>query len=675
MQYSFYGGQQGKNFEIAGIFNNKIEMMADLMKRYESKIAIGDLVLISYGMPNADPDTSSYRDNATIDKDVYGHTYNATLWQKIYTEENNKDIQNTTGTEIEYVSKDFGLGYKLLAVLTGNTPIFKVEYEALKADQKPSVTVDNSNIDFPVLVFHLPASQVIALKDTVILDADEQPKVDLDSDDADNPLLQFSLPQSQQILPEHVTTIQLPANGIPKVVFNNTKGEKNADGTDKVNAPTLEFQLPQRQIVGLGNTDARDANQLPTVSMDDSDINNPKININLPRSQVLKLNPTIVLAPSEDPTHSYDDKTDVNNPELTFSLPRAVRFMYGDLLGTRVEDGGIYTLAIADAPEIEDLRTGDYYVHEGTGFIYLVTVETDTTRTFTYEACLAAPVPTVTSAAVDTYEANGTDFKVKNPIIKKSWSSPTEQIGLVLGFELPKLPNLKGEIDFVGPDEDGSISGKPTGTNEFTYSFTIPSGARIFCGDEVDDDHLTAIVDEARPGDFYLNGVFEHRDDGHMYKLGTDGEWVPKGSIKGNVGNPLNITHDYIVTPDEVATDTLSTVSTYIETQLGKKPNGNEVIAVTYRAPAPGGGTIDTAYWYYVANNTWGRAQLTGATASLIENGYKAAGDANKAYSVTYINGLLVALDTVLTASEKEIKTYSAKAIEEMLTWGNFEDL
>jgi len=154
MQYSFYGGQQGKNFEIAAVFKNKIEMMQDLMKRYQSQVAIGDLILISYGMPNED--TPSYRENMELDAEAYGHTYNATLWQKIYTEENHTEIQDITGTEIEYVSKDFGLGYKLIAVLTGNTPVFKVEYDALKANQKPSVTIDNTNIDLPILTFHLP---------------------------------------------------------------------------------------------------------------------------------------------------------------------------------------------------------------------------------------------------------------------------------------------------------------------------------------------------------------------------------------------------------------------------------------------------------------------------------------------------------------------------------------
>lgn len=719
MQYSFYGGQQGKPFEIAEVFPNKVDMLKDLMRRYQSNISIGDLVLISYGMPNED--TPSYRTNADIDVAAFGHTYNATLWQKIYTEENNKDTSSLTGIEIEYVSKDFGLGYKLIAVLSGNTPVFKIEYEVLAADKKPYITIDNTNIDFPVLTFHLPVSQIVSLLNTIVLDANQNPSVRLDNTDIDNPKIQFSLPQAQEIKPENVSTTILDADGNPEVIvdttgtnadgtkkvnkptvevklpqaqqlvtehvsikvldadqdpniaFDSDKTHTNADGTKKINQPSIEFQMPKSQVLGLGTLTVLDADKNPIVSINSTDINNPKLDLSLPRSQVLQLNSTVVLAPSKDPSINYDDTTNVNKPELTFSLPRAVRFMYGEKLGER--NSITYMLTLADSPEIANLNTGDYYVNEGTGFIYLVTAESLTDRTFTYQACLAAPIPTVTSAAVDTYEKEGTEFVVKDPTIEKSWTNPIEQIGLVLGFKLPKLPNLKGLVDFCGPDEDGSISGKPTGENEFTYSFTIPSGARFYCGDEVDTDNLSAVVTGARPGDFYINGVFESEDDGNLYKLGVDNVWIYEGNIKGNVGNPLNIIDSFIITPTEVANDTLDAVSAYLETKLTSKPDGHEIIAVTYRANNPSGGTIDTAYWYYVADNEWGRAQLTGATASFIENSYKAAGDSNKTYSVTYINNLLAALDTVLTSADKKIKTYSVEAIEGLISWGSFSDL
>lgn len=521
MQYSFYGGQQGKSFEIAEVFQNKVEMMKDLMRRYQSDISIGDLVLISYGMPaNIDSESPSYVDNAKIDTDAYGHTYNATLWQKIYTEEDNKEISNVTGIEIEYISKDFGLGYKLLAVLSGNTPVFEVNYNAIAADAKPSITIDNTTIDFPILTFNLPVSQILSLLDTIVLDANQSPSVRLDSTNIDNPGIEFSLPQSQEIKPENVSTTVLDADGNPSiivdttgnnadgtkkinkptvevklpqaqkllaahvstkvldadqkptVVFDSDKTHTNADGTKKINQPSMEIQLPQAQILGLGQVAVVDADANPSVSIDDSDINKPKLNINLPRSQVISLNPTIVLSPSEDPEVVYD-QTAINTPKITFSLPRAVKFMYGDKLGERSAAGGIYTETLAASPEFADLDNGDYYVNEGTGFIYLVTGKSSTDRTLTYQACLAAPVPDVSANATDTYEKVGDNFVVKEPSMQKTWSNPTEQIGLVLGFQLPRLPNLKGQVTFCGPDETGAVTGKPTGTNEYTYYINL----------------------------------------------------------------------------------------------------------------------------------------------------------------------------------------------------------
>lgn len=746
MQYSFYGGQQGKNFEIAKIFHNKVELMQDLMQRWYSSIGTGDLVLIAYGSPN-DTKSSFYQKNAEIDLNVYKKIYNVTLWQKIYTEKDaaeeqkaliqaldtkypdkNKaywdeyysivgfetqyiiygldalEQQRKDGTitdeeyyekfaEIvnkEYVSEDFGLGYKLIASLAGSTPTLDIKYEVIDSGENPRIEIDNSNVDQPILTFYLPKQQVFKVKKpTIKLNADEDPAVDIDDvTDVNNPLFEFSLPQAQQIKKEHVKTTLIAADKNAEVVFDSDRYEsdgttlnKNPDGTLKVNFPSLEFKLPKNQVITMGTITVLDADEDPTVTIDKTDINNIKLNIGLPRSQILQLNSAIVLPPSEDPESNYDDTTDINNPELTFSLPRAVKFMYGTRLGKRKKDNGIYTLQIVNAPEIAQLRTGDYYIHEGTGFIYLVTGETinntgDIDRTFTYQACLAAPVPTVTSATIDTYKNDNGTLKVQNPTIDKSYSDSTEQTGLVLGFKLPRLPDLKSTIKFCGPDETGGITSKPTSTTEYTYEFTIPTGARFYCGIDVNEDtKLTAVVTGARPGDFYINGKFDHKDNGNIYKLGTNNTWSLEGNIKGKVGDALNIIGNFIITPTEAATDTLTAISTYLEGQLGGKPDSHEIVAVTYRAPSSQGGTVDTAYWYYVVNNTWGRAQLTGATASLIENSYKAAGDTNKVYSVSYINSLLVALDTVLTADQKKIKTYSAEAIEGLISWGSFGDI
>lgn len=760
MQYSFYGGQQGKNFEIAKIFHNKVELMQDLMKRWHSSIGVGELVLISYGLPS-DLTSQSYQKNRDLDLSIWKATYNVSVWQKIYTEISSEsesevllrklkdkyqadydangewpqeywdeyyaiggietqyiingldkieaDYEAGKITEAQYyeefakivsersyISEDFGLGYKLVASLIGVSPNLTLDFAYLNADELPNawLTFADNNVEKPILHFRSPQAQEFLSDNvsTTVLDVDEEPAVVMEnagtntdgSLKVNKPTLEFKLPQGQQILSENVKTTVLNADEEPKVVFDNDKTHTNADGSSKINKPSLDFQLPQSQIVGLGNVVVLDADQSPKVTWDDTNINNPKINISLPQSQILVYDPDTnfeVLPPSKVPNVTYDD-TNINNPEYTFHLPRAVKFMYGDRLGTRVANGGIYTLTLTDAPEIEELRTGDYYVNRNTGFIYLVTDEDTSSRTFTYQACLATPAPEIEYSPTDAHKKNDAgDWEINAPKVIEMWVDNTEKTGQSLRFELPKPPALTVTSPpiFVGPDVAGKVEGAIVDKDTYDYKFTIPRGAKFFCGTAVDDDHLTTSVAGAEPGDFYINGKFDNTinkdaHSGKVYKL-VGNAWVYQGSIKGDTGNPLNITHDFLITPTEVANDNLNDVATYLETQLGGKPSGDEIIAVTYRAPATSGGTIDTAYWYYVTNNAWGRAQLTGATASLIENSYKAAGDANKAYSVTYINNLLAALDAILTPTEKKIKTYSAEAIEDKISWGSFKDL
>lgn len=737
MQYSFYGGQQGKNFAISAVFKNKVEMMTDLMKRYQSSIGVGELVLISYGMPNQD--SPSYRNNVDIDMEAYGHTYNSTLWQKIYTEQNSKEISDVTGIEIEYVSKDFGIGYKLIAVLTGNTPVFKIRDTIIRdVNQDPDVILDVTNLDEPTLQFLLPQAQQILPAhvstdeqdadfhptvvfdvsgnnsdgtkkinrpamtfklpqaqqllpehvSTKILDANEDPTVEFDvtgnnSDSTkkiNRPSMEFQLPQAQQLLPQHVKLTVLNAGETPAIVFDivgTYADEEDDDGNPikKINQPYLEFKLPQGQTLGLGKVTVVDADQLPKVSIDNSDINNPKLVLELPRSQVLQLQPMVTLPPLSDPSFEYDDSDEkINFPELTFQLPRAVRFMYGDRLGERSKDQ--YILTLTAAPEIVDLRPGDYYVNKTTGFIYMVTAEDPLSRTFEFKACLAAPEPDITSSIVNPYEKVDGVWKVKDPVLEPTYSNPTEMIGLILGFKLPRLPNLAGEVEFCGPDEDGSVTGEITGENEFTYSFVIPSGARFFCGSLIDDDTLNAAVDGARPGDFYINGNWNSASDGNIYKMTREGRWVYNGNIKGDPGDPLNIVDSFTITSDEVAEDSLTAVSEYLQETLlnGNKPKENEIIGVTYEA-TDDSGTTSIAYWYYIVKGQWHRAQLTGSMKNFIENEYTESPEddpiVNKTYSIDYINKLI---GGKLTEENKGRTTFSKDQLIALFSWNSFAE-
>lgn len=180
---SFYGGQSGKDFKISAIFRNKSELIADLNKRWNSSINVGDLVLISYGLPAMDsirdengnllpmPDSKSeFMINKNSDWENFKKTYNSTLWIKIYKEESqlSQEYEELLTIEKEFISanddsaKDFGLGYALLASFTGETPYLQLNHEVINADKTPLISPDkDSTPEVPKYTLHLPQSQVL----------------------------------------------------------------------------------------------------------------------------------------------------------------------------------------------------------------------------------------------------------------------------------------------------------------------------------------------------------------------------------------------------------------------------------------------------------------------------------------------------------------------------------
>ena len=269
--YSFYGGRKGQDFSIATVFSTRVEMEADLAKGWTSPIPVTSYVMISYGLPS-DPNYATYRDQ---DIEAYGVSYNSTLWQKIY----NEDEDMTAN----------GLSYQLIASLTGNTPRISIDkpITVLDADEDPDVDINSTNPDDVVVTFKLPQSQVITQATTTPIDADQNPSVDMD--------------------------------------------------VSNINQPILEFQLPVAQQIQQGDTEVLNANENPSFEIDSSNINEPVISFSLPQSQVMAEPDLIIGAPNLPPAISYD-QTNINSPKITFTLPQAVEFFYGDLLGERTEE-------------------------------------------------------------------------------------------------------------------------------------------------------------------------------------------------------------------------------------------------------------------------------------------------------------------------------------------------
>ncbi len=585
MQYSFYGGQQGKSFKISQIFNTKSELEQDINMRWSSSIGVGEYVIITYGLPSTTED-SSYYINQKVDIDKYGRAYNTTLWEKTYVESGAEgEIYPFDANNFELIFPDdskYGIAYKLIAAMTGNTPFISLEEtDVLPADGKPYVTLDIDNIDYPILTFHLPQSQILKLAetqllkadqapnvvldssdinsptltfylprsqvlhllDTIVLNADQDPIANLDSTDIDNPKLQLSLPQSQVIQLGETVIANADENPVvdwnetdinhPMVTFTLPQSQVlqlgdlvlTDAGTDPtlsldntdINRPIIKISLPKGQVLNLGTVTPIDADLDPNVSQDNSDVNAPLLNFELPKSQVIGLSETVILPPQEIPVVALDE-SDINKPKLTFSLPRAVYMIWGDQLGNKSQIN--YKIPISNFGDL-NLAVGDYYVNENTGYVYIVTDVSDTEIGFEYIGCMRAPLPSIGVTEVDPYDDTGAN---KTPItVKSQYEDSTEQTGWALQFQMPKIPDPAIEITSIAPDDNPFGTVSPINKNTVNFDFNIPRGSRIFAGDQVkEEDSQVVVTDTINNPDGTVTTITAQNGD--MYLNGVTGE-------------------------------------------------------------------------------------------------------------------------------------------------------
>lgn len=642
---NFYGGKNGYSFDIRWIFSTKYgagnSMEADLNMGWTSPISIGSFVVISYGLPS----DNTYEDLMHQDLELGGKNYNSTLWQKIYDED--KDTFN-------------GFDYKLVMSMSGNTP--RIEFTkpitVLDADEEPDIIIDSSEVDRPKITLCLPQSQVLSMNQPItVLDADKSPQVLYDETDINRPVLTFRLPQSQ-VLDRAVIEEYLDVGQQPEVRLDFL-----VDGT--INRPVLKFKLPVAQQFLDENIShvVLDADKEPFITFDDTDVNNPKLVFHLPRSQVMDDPNTVVVDPLVKP--SVSDIGTVNVPKLEFKLPRAIQFYYGSLLGERTDVQ--YTLT---NPAFADYGVGDYYINVATGFIYKVTEKTNTTCVFDYVACIQSPLPEIEATGIDPYDD---DFNPAIPEVERVFTN-NELTAWKLKFKLPTAPKPAVTATFVGPDEDGSAEVEITSKDTMTFNFEIPTGSKMFSGLEVDAGNFTATVTGARPGDLYLNS-----NTGKIYILNKSMVWeVKEGSLKGPVGDALNIVREYKINETDTLTDSLQNGVDYI-TDHYKDSNGDpipfapdEIFAITWVSTED---SRETSYWYfYTEEGKWGRVQLTGGVMNLIETVYDPETDGpvdNKTYSVSYINKLI---GGVLDLDNLDKTAFSKDQIFDMLSWGSWAD-
>lgn len=506
-----------------------------------------------------------------------------------------------------------GLSYQLISSLTGNTPRISIQkpITLLDADQPPDVNIDNTNPDDAILKFSLPQGQVITQATTTPIAADQNPSVDMD--------------------------------------------------VSNINQPILEFQLPVAQQIQQGNTEVLNAKEKPSFEIDSSNINQPVLSFKLPQAQVMAEPDLIIGAPNANPAISWDE-SNINSPKITFTLPQAVEFFYGDLLGERTE--GTYELTDAS---FENYNVGDYYINAATGFIYRITQKNGNTCTFQYVASIQQPLPDITTSSISPYQESGGDYVPNNPVVTRTLTD-NEGTAWALDFALPQAPTFSSTVTFVGVDEQGDVETGEISTNEVQIAFTIPRGAKLFAGTEV-NGVSQVVIEGAEPGDVYLN-----TSTGYLYKLASAGTWnQQEGTIQGPVGDALHIVASYTINETAELSNSLANGVNYIEQNYSGEINDEDIFSVTWISLEDGN---QTAYWYYkLANGTWGRVQLTGGISGLIESAYndEANGpETNKTYSINYLNTLI---GGEIESKNKNLVTYSATQIEELLSWGSFDDL
>lgn len=653
---SFYGGPAGQSFEIKQVFSSYYGpngAQEDLTKGWASSISVGEFIMVSYGKTG----DTEYWTNYNYDIDSGDKkNLNSTLWQKAYDE--------SAGT-------NSGLTYKFITSCIGNTPKITVTLPArvLNANEEPKIETDLSNPDLPIISFELPQSQVLSVKQpTSVLNADKEPSVEYDDDDINHPKLHFNIPQSQVIQKEAEVTV-IKAGGTPTVILDT-----DAD----VNRPTLKFQLPAIQEFLSDNIrhTVLNANGSPSVSFtyneEDTLHEHPILNFELPRSQVMGAPETEVQGPKVDPSVENVSE-DVNAPRFKFNLPRAVAFYGGDLLGRRpTEENPDETYTVTDT-SFESYEIGDCYVNAPTGFVYTVIAkdkDDNTTCEFKYQACLLSPLPSIKASGINPYVQMGSEYDSAVPQVDRILNT-NGTVEWQLQFELPQAPKFAVSSSFVGSADQGTVSSQITSENTVTLNFEIPTGSRLFAGLEVTVDGATTSIDGARLGDVYLNS-----ETGVLYTLTSAGWKASEKSIKGPVGDVLNIEADYQLTETASYAASLENGVAYIEEHYTETIDSHKIFAITWTLLDNG---RDVSYWYFKTNaGEWARAQLTGGVSSLIENAYKANVD-NKTYSINYLNSLIEGKD----GETGKLTTYSKAKIDELLatlddtliTWGSFADL
>lgn len=326
-------------------------MDKDLSMRWQSPIGVGEIVLISYGLPGGREETLiQYEKDRDIDLNEYHRSYNSTLWQKIYVEEADSKEYQLRDIETVFVSGVYGLGYRLLAALTGETPkinFFFNEEEVenggnvLNANEHPKLTINTLDYDNPKVTFWLPQSQVLEigtkykkpgvdtedyLGTTPEIDYDDYSVLENGKERINHPLLTFTLPEAWKWSHEfviHEANVEpwvelkmLDDNQTQHLIFHIAKPYNIQMGEFNTSAPGTSPVVTLTPVYTINEETGELTDEYTTL----------RLNMTLPRTQTLDTNVLVeAIPPAENP--DVELSNDLDRPQLTFYLPESVEFM------------------------------------------------------------------------------------------------------------------------------------------------------------------------------------------------------------------------------------------------------------------------------------------------------------------------------------------------------------
>ena len=217
-----------------------------------------------------------------------------------------------------------------------------------------------------------------------------------------------------------------------------------------------------------------------------------------------------------------------------------------------------------------------------------------------------------------------------------------------------------------------SLSGTPT-------KITIANVQELDAGSPPDVE-----ADETNPGEVILTFKLpQSQTFGNVQTIVASSNSLPEVSIDNtDINHPelifklpqaqaLNVVASYTIQETADFTANLENGVSYIEEHYIGNVSSSDLFAITW--VLLDGSSV--SYWYFQdMTQIWSRIQVSGAAGNIIENIYnnEAGGPDNKAYSINYTNKLIN--DNLIT-DNKAIKTYSARLLEDLLSWGTYEDL